>query len=156
MKSGQIARITTGAPVPDGADSVIMVEDTIVMAETPEGEEEQVRLLASVSVGENIREIGSDVRKGNPILHKGAEITFAGGEVGVLASVGVSSVKVFAKPIVGVLSTGNELVSHKEERELQVGEVRDSNRPSLLTTLKAWGYQGVDLGIASDTYLPLH
>jgi gephyrin len=156
LKSGQIARITTGAPLPDGADAVIMVEDTLIMAETPEGEEEQVRLLASVSVGENIREIGSDVQKGNLILPKGAEIAFAGGEVGILASVGVSSVKVFAKPIVGVLSTGNELVSHTAERELRLGEVRDSNRPSLLTTLKAWGYQGVDLGIASDTYGLLH
>ena len=155
LKSGQIARITTGAPVPDGADAVIMVEDTLIMAETPEGEEEQIRLLASVPAGENIREIGSDVQKGNLILRKGTEITFAGGEVGILASVGVSFVKVFAKPIVGVLSTGNELVSHTEERGLRLGEVRDSNRPSLLTTLKAWGYKGVDLGIASDTYVPL-
>jgi len=52
------------------------------------------------------------------------------------------------------LSTGNELVSHTEERGLKMGEVRDSNRPSLLTTLKAWGYQTVDLGVASDSYDP--
>jgi gephyrin len=129
-----------------------MVEDTLVISETPEGEEQEVRLLASIPAGENIREIGSDVQIGHIILHKGDEITFAGGEVGILASVGVASVKVYAKPVVGVLSTGNELVSHSEERELRLGEVRDSNRPSLLAALKAWGYQGVDLGIANDTY----
>jgi gephyrin len=128
-----------------------MVEDTLVMSETPEGEEQEVRLLASIPAGENIREIGSDVQLGHVILHIGNEITFAGGEVGILASVGVANVKVYAKPVVGVLSTGNELVSHSEERKLRLGEVRDSNRPSLLAALKAWGYQGVDLGIAHDT-----
>ena len=74
----------------------------------------------------------------------------------MLASVGIAAVKVFAKPVVGVLSTGNELVSHTEQRDLRLGEVRDSNRPSLLATLKAWGYQAVDLGIASDTYFLPH
>ena len=133
-----------------------MVEDTLVMSETPEGEEKEVRLLASIPAGENIREIGSDVQKGHIILNKGDEITFAGGEVGILASVGVARVKVYAKPVVGVLSTGNELVSHLDERNLRMGEVRDSNRPSLLAALKAWGYQGVDLGIASDTYISLY
>jgi gephyrin len=131
-----------------------MVEDTLMASETTDGEEKEVQLLAAVPAGENIREIGSDVKKGDIILRKGTEISFAGGEVGVLASVGVASVKVFERPVVGVLSTGNELVRHTEERELRMGEVRDSNRPSLLTTLKAWGYKGVDLGIASDTYVP--
>ncbi len=129
-----------------------MVEDTLITEETLEGEEKQVRLLASIPAGENVREIGSDVQKGDLILRRGTEITFAGGEVGILASVGVAYVKVFAKPFVGVLSTGNELVSHTEPRDLRLGEVRDSNRPSLLSTLKAWGYQAIDLGIASDTY----
>ena len=129
-----------------------MVEDTLITEETPDGEEQQVRLLASVPSGENVREIGSDVEKGAVILGSGTEVTFAGGEVGILASVGVAQVKVWKKPVVGVLSTGNELVRHTEERELVLGEVRDSNRPSLLTVLKAWGYEGVDLGIASDTY----
>ena len=133
-----------------------MVEDTLVVKETSSGEEETVRLLASVPVGENVREIGSDVLKGSTILYKGDEITFSGGEVGILASVGVAEVKVYKKPIVGVLSTGNELVSHHEKRELRMGEVRDSNRPSLLATLKSWGYEGVDLGIASDTYALSH
>ena len=154
LQAGQIARITTGAPLPPGSDAVIMVEDTLVTAETPEGEEKEVCLLASVPSGENVREIGSDVEKGTVILKRGTEVTFAGGEVGILASVGVAEVKVWKKPVVGVLSTGNELVRHTEGRELDLGEVRDSNRPSLLTVLNAWGYEGVDLGIASDTYSP--
>jgi gephyrin len=129
-----------------------MVEDTIIVSETSSGEEETVRLLASVPAGENVREIGSDVEKGHVILHRGDEITFAGGEIGILASVGVVEVTVFRKPRVGVLSTGNELVSHTERKELRMGEVRDSNRPSLLAALKAWGYEGIDLGVASDTY----
>ena len=131
-----------------------MVEDTLVTVETSDGEEQEVRLLASVPSGENVREIGSDVEKGTVVLQRGTEVTFAGGEVGILASIGVADVKVWKKPVVGVLSTGNELVRHTEERELRLGEVRDSNRPSLLTVLKAWGYEGVDLGIASDTYFP--
>jgi len=151
LEKGQIARITTGAPLPPNADAVIMVEDTLVMTETADGEEETVNILSSIPAGENVREIGSDVEKGHVILHKGDEITFAGGEVGILASVGLATVKVYAKPVVGVLSTGNELVRHEEERELQLGEVRDSNRPSLMAALKAWGYHTIDLGIASDT-----
>jgi gephyrin len=131
-----------------------MVEDTLIASETQTGEELTIRVLAKISAGENIREIGSDVKAGTTILHNGTEITFAGGEIGILASVGVGSVKVYKKPVVGVLSTGNELVAHFDGRALRMGEVRDSNRPSLLTTLKAWGYQGVDLGIASDTYYP--
>ena len=129
-----------------------MVEDTIIVSETSSGEEETVRLLASVPAGENVREIGSDVEKGHVILHRGDEITFAGGEIGILASVGVAEVTVFRKPRIGVLSTGNELVSHTESKVLGMGEVRDSNRPSLLAALKAWGYEGIDLGVASDTY----
>ena len=151
LEKGQIARITTGAPLPPNADAVIMVEDTLVMTETADGEEETVNILSSIPAGENVREIGSDVEKGHVILHKGDEITFAGGEVGILASVGLATVKVYAKAVVGVLSTGNELVRHEEERELQLGEVRDSNRPSLMAALKAWGYHTVDLGIANDT-----
>ena len=58
LKSGEIARITTGAPLPDGSDAVIMVEDTLVTEEDPNGEEKKVRLLASISAGENVREIG--------------------------------------------------------------------------------------------------
>jgi gephyrin len=154
LAPGEIARITTGAPVPEGADAVIMVEDTLVVSETSQGEESFVRVLAKASPGENIREVGSDVMLGEMILPRGSEITFAGGEVGLLASVGVGKVQVYRKPVVGVLSTGNELVSHDVDRELRRGEVRDSNRPSLLTALKAWGYQAIDLGIANDTYLP--
>jgi gephyrin len=156
LRPGQIARITTGAPLPKGADAVVMVEDTVVVTETFTGEEHTVNLLASVPSGENVREIGSDVQRGSIILRKGDEVTFAGGEVGLLASVGVSHVRVYAKPIVGVLSTGNELVDYTEKRELRLGEVRDSNRPGLLTTLKSWGYEAMDLGIASDTYTPFY
>ncbi|KAK1771633.1 molybdenum cofactor synthesis domain-containing protein [Phialemonium atrogriseum] len=152
LEEGQIARITTGAPLPPGATSVIMVEDTVLRSKTEDGQEEkEVEILADgVKDGENIREIGSDVKKGSVILEKGEQISAVGGEIGLLASVGVADVKAYRRPVVGILSTGDELVEHNRRDELQHGEVRDTNRPTLISAVKHWGYEVVDLGIASD------
>jgi gephyrin len=119
---------------------------------TDDGKEEpEVEILTSaVTEGENVREIGSDVQKGDTVLRKGAAISAIGGEFGLIASVGVQEVSVYRKPIVGILSTGDELVSHTSTRPLTSGEVRDTNRPTLLTAVKSTGFEAVDLGIASD------
>ncbi|KAL2130681.1 hypothetical protein VTI74DRAFT_6094 [Chaetomium olivicolor] len=152
LREGEIARITTGAPVPEGATSVIMVEDTVLVSKTEDGaEEKEVEILAQgVREGENIREVGSDVAEGAKVLGKGEEVSAAGGEIGLLASVGVAEVKVYRRPVVGVLSTGDEIVEHDREGELRMGEVRDTNRPGLIAAARHWGYEVVDLGIASD------
>lgn len=152
LQEGEIARITTGAPLPPGATSVIMVEDTILRAKTDdEKEEKEVELLAdNVEEGENIREIGSDIKENSIILRKGEQISAVGGEIGMMASVGTSTVKIYRRPVVGVLSTGDEIINHDREGDLRLGEVRDTNRPTLISAVKEWGYEVVDLGIASD------
>lgn len=152
LRTGEVSRITTGAPLPSGATSVVMVEDTVLKSLTDDGKEEkEVEILTdAIKPGENVREVGSDVKKGDVIMKKGEGITAVGGEFGLLASVGTREVKVYRKPVVGVLSTGDEIVQHDRSGDLKLGEVRDTNRPTLLTAIKGTGFEAVDLGIASD------
>lgn len=153
LEHGSIARITTGAPLPPNANAVVMVEDTVLASTTADGSEEAtVEILTDeIKPGENVRESGSDVAKGSKILARGDLISAVGGEIGLLASTGTPTVKIFKKPTVGVLSTGDELVAHDDPRALTGGQIRDSNRPSLIWCLRSWGFQTVDLGIARDT-----
>ncbi|KJX94675.1 molybdenum cofactor biosynthesis protein [Zymoseptoria brevis] len=152
LRSGEVARITTGAPLPPGATAVVMVEDTVIRSKTDDGtEEKQVEVLTDeIKPGENVREVGSDVKSGAVIMKKGEGITAIGGEFGLLASVGTKEVSIYRKPIIGVLSTGDEIVPHDRPGSLKLGEVRDTNRPTLLTAIKGTGFEGIDLGIASD------
>lgn len=158
LKHGEIARITTGAPLPPGATSVVMVEDTLLKARTDDGKEEkEVEILTDViEPGENVREVGSDVQAGDVIMKAGEGITAVGGEFGLLASVGTKEVTVYKRPVVGVLSTGDEIVQHNKPGDLSLGEVRDTNRPTLLTAVRGSGFEAVDLGIASDKYVQSH
>ncbi|KAL2858811.1 hypothetical protein BJX68DRAFT_277613 [Aspergillus pseudodeflectus] len=153
LEPGTIARITTGAPLPPNANAVVMVEDTLLASSTPDGKEEATIeiLTGDIKPNENVRQPGSDVKLGSKILQRGDLITPVGGEIGLLAATGTKTVKVFKKPTVGVLSTGDELVEHNDPRQLQGGQIRDSNRPSILSCLKSWGIPAVDLGIARDT-----
>lgn len=152
LRSGEIARITTGAPLPPGATSVVMVEDTVLKTTTEDGiEEKEVEILAEgVKDGENVREVGSDIEKGAVILRKGEEISAIGGELGLLASVGKAEVAVYKKPVVGVLSTGDEIIEHSRPGDLRLGEVRDCNRPTLLSAVRGTGFEAIDLGIVKD------
>lgn len=153
LEPGTIARITTGAPLPPNANAVVMVEDTLLASSTPDGNEEATVeiLTGEIKPNENVRQPGSDVALGSRILQRGDTITSVGGEIGLLAGTGTKTVKAFKKPVVGVLSTGDELVEHNDPRTLQGGQIRDSNRPSILSCLKSWGIPAVDLGIARDT-----
>ncbi|KAL9059444.1 MAG: hypothetical protein Q9162_001142 [Coniocarpon cinnabarinum] len=160
LKNGEIARITTGAPLPNGADAVVMVEDTKVAStkivpmlsgsEEVQEEDEVEILTDAVQKGENIREPGSDVKQGDVILRSGEIISALGGEFGLLASCGVRRVNFIEKPIVGVLSTGDEIMPYDHAGPLKPGEVRDTNRPTLLSAIAAQGFEAVDLGIAKD------
>ncbi|EXV00944.1 molybdopterin biosynthesis enzyme [Metarhizium robertsii] len=152
LTEGEIARITTGAPLPPGATSVIMVEDTILKTMTEDGKEEkEVEIQAEgVKEGENIREVGSDVSQGTVILNKGEQISGVGGEIGLLASVGVAAIRVYKKPVIGILSTGDEIIEHDRAGPLRLGEVRDTNRITLISAVKEWGFEVVDLGISKD------
>lgn len=156
IQGDEVARITTGAPLPSNADAVVMVEDTRIASTKPSAsgsseEEATVEILTdAVKAGENVREVGSDVQAGATIMRAGEGISTIGGEFGLLASTGVREVEVWRKPVVGVLSTGDEIVPHDSAGELKPGEVRDTNRPTLLAAVRAQGYECVDLGIAKD------
>ena len=156
LEIGEVARITTGAPLPPGATSVVMVEDTVLRSMTEDGKEEKdIEILtADIKEGENVREVGSDVKAGDVVMKKGEGITAVGGELGLLASVGTREASVYKRPVVGVLSTGDEIVPHDRPDDLRLGEVRDTNRPTLLTAVRGSGFEAVDLGIASDQYVP--
>ncbi|KAF2801621.1 gephyrin [Mytilinidion resinicola] len=152
LNEGSIARITTGAPLPPGADAVVMVEDTVLKSKTEDGKEEkEIEILTDeIQSGENVREVGSDVKAGDTIMKKGEGITVVGGEFGLLASVGTTEVSIYKRPVVGVLSTGDEIIPHDRPGTLRLGEVRDTNRPTLITSVRSSGFEAVDLGIVSD------
>lgn len=142
-------RITTGAPVPHGATAVVPVENTEVAEASSTGEEISVKIDAmNVKDGDNIRNIGSDIELGELILPKGLYISHLGGEIGLLASIGLSKVTVFTKPVVAVLSTGDEIVPI--DQTCYGSQVWDSNRPMLCANLRSWGAKVVDLGISRD------
>ncbi|KAF8958523.1 molybdenum cofactor biosynthesis protein [Flammula alnicola] len=160
LPEGSIYRINTGGPLPVGADTVIMVEDTELVSTFEENlglalEEKEVKTLVQIPPGENVRAPGSDVRKGELVMRSGDRVTQGGGEVGTLAFVGRKEVKVYKKPVVAILSTGNEIVDiHKtltdESSHDGWGGIYDTNRPSLQTVLESMGYEVVDLGIVPD------
>jgi molybdopterin molybdotransferase len=139
--SGQAARIMTGAPVPPGADAVVMVELTDTSADGA-----TVEVRESVAVGNHIRPAGDDVVSGDLVLAAGTVLT--PGHLGLLATVGVTRLRVFERPKVGVLSTGDELVD--DGSPLGPGQIRDSNRLTLLALLGESGYEPVDLGLVRD------
>ncbi|KAJ1648705.1 hypothetical protein LPJ64_000024 [Coemansia asiatica] len=148
VTSGSIMRITTGAPVPPGADAVVMVEDTQLLEASADGEEAKVRVLARVQPGQHIRPVGFDVAQGTELLSASTVISGVGGEIGTLALSGNKSFRIYAVPRIAVISTGDELTD-SAEMSLQ-GQVRDSNRPALICALQALGCDVVDLGIVRD------
>ncbi len=137
----QAVRIMTGAPLPDGADAVVMVEQT-----SSRSGGREVEVHAPVTVGTALRRAGEDVAPGDMVVDAGTALV--PGHLGVLASVGVSELSVFPRARVGVLSTGDELVSGSGA--LRPGQIRDSNRPTLLALVTEAGCEAVDLGSASD------
>ncbi|ORY03538.1 hypothetical protein K493DRAFT_311686 [Basidiobolus meristosporus CBS 931.73] len=152
LTSGHIARVTTGAPVPEGATGVVMVEYTSLIQASEDGSVEQVvEISEGVPEGANIREIGVDTRAGDLVLKKGDSITLVGGEIGILASVGVREVLVYKRPVVGILSTGNEVIDLTSTNELKYGQIRDSNRPTLAAAIRSAGCEVLDLGIVKDS-----
>lgn len=147
VESGFCARISTGAPLPPGTDSVVMVEETKLISASEDGSEEfQIEIMAPVKYGQEIRPIGCDIKEGEIVLEQGTILTPT--DVGILATVGQTKIKVYALPILAVLSTGNEL--QESQADLQRGRIRDSNRPALLSFLKQQGFPVVDAGIAED------
>ncbi len=149
LQPGQAAYITTGAPLPPGADAVVMVEET-APAEPVDGRP-HVHIRARVRPGDDVRSVGVDVAPGQVVLQAGERLGPA--EIGLLATVGAVEVPVHPRPRVAVLSTGDELVELGQP--LGPGQIRDSNRYTLLAGVEAAGGCGVDLGIAGDSQAEL-
>lgn len=139
VEHGNAVRIMTGAMMPDGADSVVPVEDT--------GQRDNyVVVFNEIKCGTNVREAGEDVRQGDLILHKGTRISPA--QMGMLAALGVVDVPVYRKPRVAILTTGSELVG--PEMEPAPGRIRDSNSYSLLGQVIQAGAEVVMMERISD------
>ncbi|KAF7992902.1 hypothetical protein HCN44_005683 [Aphidius gifuensis] len=147
LKAGFCMRINTGAPVPDEATAVVQVEDTELISKSHDNtEENEINILVVPKEDDDIRAIGSDIKKGTCVLKKYTKITAV--ELGILAACGCTSVNVTKLPKIGVLSTGNELQQAGEPQK--PGHVYDSNKITLMMLLKEHGYEAKDIGIAID------
>jgi molybdenum cofactor synthesis domain-containing protein len=135
---GEATAIMTGAPMPDGADSVVMVEYT-------ERDGDAVRVLRAARPGDHVRAVGGDLAAGDLVFPAGTALGPA--HLGVLTSSSFDDVEVVPRARVGVLSTGDELV---ERGPLRPGQIRDSNRPMLHALAAGAGADAADLGLAPD------
>jgi len=139
INPGQAVRIMTGAPLPKGADAVVMVEDTAKARD-------RVKIFRAVSPGDNIGRAGEDLEKGDLILEKGDLIGPA--EVGMLAALGLASVRVVRRPRLAVIATGDEIV--EPGQKAGPGCIWNSNGYSLLSLAIQAGTEASYLGIARD------
>jgi len=144
LNAGEAARIFTGAPIPPGADAVVMQED----CEALEGE--QVQVNKAVPAGQWIRRSGEDVTRGATVLSKGTRLTPA--ELGLAASIGLAQLQVSARPRVALFSTGDELVMPGDvaPEAMPAGAIYNSNRFFLRAMLQRLGCEVTDLGIVPD------
>ncbi len=136
---GSCVQVATGAPVPEGADCVVPFEDT-------ERDNTTVKVLKAFPVHSNITEKGADVRQGETVLTEGTLLTPA--KVGVLASLGLDRVKVYAKPKIAILPTGNEIA--KPGTQLRDGQIYDINTYTVATLLKQHGCEPIAMDILPE------
>ncbi|MFA6063488.1 MAG: gephyrin-like molybdotransferase Glp [Gallionella sp.] len=140
LAAGQCARIMTGAPVPQGADAVIRVEDTEALSDN------QTKILCAVKPGNDIRQRAESMRNGAVVLTAGTEIT--PGVIGMLAMVKCGNVAVYRQPRVAILSTGDELEGLNDP--FDANKIPDANSYALMAQVQALGISPVMLGIARD------
>ncbi|KPJ16617.1 Gephyrin [Papilio machaon] len=134
LQPGECARINTGAPLPPGADCVVQVEDTKLISATPDNETElEVEILAAPKPQQDVRPIGFDIALGDPLVIKGAVLDAA--LLGVLAGAGYQQIRVRTRPVVAILSSGNEL-QDPSEVILKPAHIRDSNQTMLKALLE--------------------
>ncbi len=147
ISTGQAARIMTGAPVPGGADAVIMVEDTDCHDRKIDSHlPEKVHIYRPANSGENIRRSGTDIQPGQAILPNGTLLRPQ--DIGILALLGIASVPVRRKPRVAIISSGDELVS--AGMPLLPGKIYDSNGPMLAALIQKAECEVISLGVVPD------
>ena len=137
---GTAIRIMTGAPIPEGADSVIRFEDT-------EEEAGYVKIFCETAKYKNYRFAGENIKKGDQVLHKGDRLKSA--DVGILASLNYDTVKVYKQPTVSIISSGDELADIG--KEIKIGQIRNVNAYTLYSEVKKYNGLPDYLGIARDT-----
>lgn len=141
LSDGEAIYVPTGGMLPENSDAVIMIEH----CEDLNG---LLNLYRQVAPGENVISIGEDLMEGKPLLTEGTKLRSQ--ELGALASQGITEVYVYRKPIVGYLSTGDEIVPI-ETKELQIGQVRDMNGMTIGSLVSEWGCEFVYGGIVKDS-----
>lgn len=139
VQKNQAIKIMTGAPIPEGADCVVIVEQTRKVGK-------KVYIYREVSSGDNIRRTGEDIKKGELVINKGTLLKSA--HIGILASLGKARLKVYRRPKVAILATGDEIVDVQED--LRPGKLRSSNTYTLYSQILQCGGIPVNLGIAKD------
>ncbi len=149
LLAGTAARIFTGAPVPAGADAVIMQEDCTALP-VADGGLGQVQVNSLPKAGQNIRRAGEDVARSDVVLSRGQRLGPA--ELGLAASIGMAALKVARRPRVALFSTGNELVmpGAVAPQDMPPGAIYNSNRYFLIALLRRLGCVVTDLGIVPD------
>jgi len=145
VRKGEAAEIVTGAPIPEGADAIVMMEYT-------SRESDKVTVFSSAAKNENIMKAGSDIKKGETLLRKGQMLDSR--EIGVLAALGRAKIKVFRLPRIAVLSTGPEIV--EPGSELPPGKIYDINAYTLCAAVLESGGKPVYLGVIPDKPDELH
>jgi len=141
VQKGSCSEVGTGAPVPEGADAIVMVEYT-------EEDNDAILIIEPVTIGQNISKEGSDIKKGELILSKGTSINPE--KIGVLSAIGMNNVPVYQKPQVAIISTGNELIRHNEA--LTYGKIYDINSITIASAVKSCGCIPVHTEIVKDDY----
>ena len=150
VEPGTAARIFTGAPVPPGADAVVMQEDCELLSDAVGEEPARIRITGSPLPGQHIRHAGEDVQQGQCVLPAGTRLGPA--ELGLAASIGLAQLPVARKPRVALFSTGDELVmpGTLAPQDMPPGAIYNSNRFFLLNLLRRIGCEVADLGIVPD------
>ena len=162
LKEGDCVKINTGGPVPLKADAVIQIEDTIPLEKNDLNQDVKIEIVGTsgcggssgaesseinIKIGQDIRPIGFDIQIGEEVVRERTIVKAP--QVGICATVGATTLKVFKLPSVGLISTGNELVS--PDAQLKSGQIRDSNKSLLHAALKSFGIEKIfDAGTAND------
>ena len=144
LAAGEAVEIVTGAPIPQGADAVVMVEDT-------EREDSELHVFGAVTANENVMKKGTDIKNGETVLKK--DQVLGSSEIGVLAALGLTKVKVLKVPIIAVLSTGGEVT--ELGKELPLGKIYDINAYSISTAVIESGGKPVYFGVVPDDKVAL-
>lgn len=139
---GECVYVPTGGMIPEGADSMVMIEYTERLCD------DTILVYKPSAQGECVVQVGEDIKKGEKVLTRGRRIRPY--EIGLLSSIGINKIRVFKKPVVGIISTGDEVVSGDDD--LKIGQIRDINSSILKSSAIEDGFRCIHYGIAKDQF----